>query len=333
MSLLQEVNSSRNGDPVAADIAWRRYLIFPSVTLASSKSRDFEIALNRWRAKEYGFLLAPHQGPRRPRASPEVDSLARMQTFLRGGSLSKAWQSISNKQRLAPINDETIAALRELHPEEVGPEAEEPLTHVDGSFEFNTGLLREVFKKLGKLTSPGVHGLRYEHLQLCLREKGDDFLVVLGKFLKILYQGHVPQWVSPFITMGRIVPFLKDTGKIRPIVLPDTMRKLIAKYLLRKTQKRLLTIFENTQYGVCVPSGASALATKLKLAMENEEYDTLLRLDLRNAFNCISRVAIKAALVKFDLEELFPYFQFYYGRPSALVCCTDTLSSSEKWSY
>ena len=82
------------------------------------------------------------------------------------------------------------------------------------------------------------------------------------------------------------------------------------------------------QRGFRDPGGCEKITTLVRIARESQERLGVLCLDLTNAFNTVSRKAIRTALLKQPpLHPLLPIFDLYYGGPGQLMYYGDSPSS------
>ena len=83
------------------------------------------------------------------------------------------------------------------------------------------------------------------------------------------------------------------------------------------------------QLGCGVPHGGKAAAHAARQYLNNMSPSyLLLKLDFKNAFNCLRRDKMLAA-VKDSAPELFKFILSAYANPSALYCGDQVIMSSE----
>jgi hypothetical protein len=105
--------------------------------------------------------------------------------------------------------------------------------------------------------------------------------------------------------------------KLRPIACGSTWRRLFAKVWSILYTPGYASLFdENGQYGVGSSNGVEKMAAGV--ALMHEVWWTIA-VDLKNAFNSITRQAILAGLTK-HCPQLVPYFvRVYCSSPAALI--------------
>ena len=77
------------------------------------------------------------------------------------------------------------------------------------------------------------------------------------------------------------------------------------------------------------PCGAEAAAHAARLHLNNAQADQLLlKLDFKNAFNCLRRDKMLDAVSQ-SIPDLYPFVHLAYERPSSLFCGDSVVPSEE----
>ena len=103
-----------------------------------------------------------------------------------------------------------------------------------------------------------------------------------------------------------------------PIAVGETLRRLTAKCLCALVKVKASAFFQPLQSGIACTSGSEKVVHGLRKCIDNywdDEDFAVLKTDMRNAFNLVSRDAL--------LQECaIPFFlNFYPGHPGAIVFC------------
>ena len=174
-------------------------------------------------------------------------------------------------------------------------------------------------------------GLRPEHLQAALLVHGNDFLRSLTKLTNHLLAGKAPSEVQAHFAGARLCALSKGENDVRPIAAGETLRRLASKAVCNAIRPKASELFEGKQYGVAAPAGAERVIHMCRLAMssnmENPNF-VMCKVDLRNAFNNVSRAAF-LPLVQEYFPELFPWINWCYSDPSSLTYGARFISSEE----
>jgi len=105
---------------------------------------------------------------------------------------------------------------------------------------------------------------------------------------------------APYLCAARLIPLRKKDGGVRQIAAGDTLRRLVAKWLLASAQGRnaataLATL--QTAFAKGIPCEVVAMGVQAQVdAVHGSTGWLLLQVDLKNAFYSIARPAILVAL-------------------------------------
>ena len=129
----------------------------------------------------------------------------------------------------------------------------------------------------------------------------------------------VPDAVKSHFFGGRLIALKKKDGGIRPIVVGQTLRRLISKLINNYAKEKLATVFAPIQLGVGISGGVEAGVHAVRRYVEYLDADmTVIKLDFRNAFNTIRRDTILEAVVS-AIPEVYSYVHAAYATTSQLV--------------
>ena len=102
-----------------------------------------------------------------------------------------------------------------------------------------------------------------------------------------------------------MIPLGKKGGGIRPITVGHTLRRLAAKCASSVILPSLGNLLAPLQLGCGTPVGCEAVVHAARQFIHNSiSGQTLLKLDFKNAFNCLRRNKMLIA-VKDSVPELF----------------------------
>ena len=101
---------------------------------------------------------------------------------------------------------------------------------------------------------------------------------------------------SPLIFLAaRLTSFSKSGGGVRPIASGEILRRLVGKVLMMHLQPQLFATFGDTQVGIGTPEAVARVIHKIRHTLDSPDFNAplyVLQVDLRNAFNTISRQEI-----------------------------------------
>ena len=84
-----------------------------------------------------------------------------------------------------------------------------------------------------------------------------------------------------------------EVGAVRPIAVGEIWRRLVSKVAARAVKRKVMEKLQN-QMGVGIPNGAEAIVhavNRIYEALKNKENYGMLKIDYKNAFNSVGRVA------------------------------------------
>ena len=181
--------------------------------------------------------------------------------------------------------------------------------------------------------SPGLSGIRYEHLQAILfseHSKADRLAKSafdeLHSLSNDIVQGRLP-WYFYQIWNGSSLTALNkkdaadlETNEImdcRPICKGEAIKKVITKALYKPYMNKIKAGCEPSQFSVGTNGGGSQLIMAITLLLEANPDWVIIALDISNAFNEIQRHSILEELWKdIELKPLWYYNCLLYTSPS-----------------
>ena len=210
---------------------------------------------------------------------------------LLAGMPARALKRLSHNGTLQ-VTNETIDALRKLHPQSPDPHT---ITNMTNQPSILPRFVGPVLKAM-KQSAPGPSGLRADHLLLAFLSEFSDSLILV---LRTIAEGHAPQWLAD----ARLFALPKKCNGVRPIAVGETLRRIAATSLLRSTRSSLPTL---ARQFVVRTDGCVTVANIFRSAIENFNDACVVTIDLRNAFNSVSRDAVLLAV---DNTQLSAYAQ------------------------
>ena len=220
---------------------------------------------------------------------------------------------------LAPNNAETWKLLVAKHPECPCPSVPN-LPPVDTVLphDFN---LKAVLRSFPKLTSAGPSGLRIQHIidasEVPLQT---PILQSLRAIINLLAAGRAPSEVSTFLAGGSLTALNKSKPgsplDVRPIAVGESLRRLTSKCLCAVVKGKAAEFFKPHQFGVACSNGAEKIAHGLRACVNKYWLDddfVVLKVDMKNAFNLVSREAILSECSK-HFPELLPWATWCYSQ-------------------
>lgn len=236
------------------------------------------------------------------------------------GNLKAAIRIITSGDQPATDNPETLQALHERHPAAAPDRHQVQDPSVFSVARFSEADVVAAIRSFPAGSTGGPDGLRPQHLRdlISNRETGAPLLSSLTTLVNCLFEGKCPPTVCPIFFGGRLIALQKKSGGIRPIAIGYTLRRLAAKCANRHAITLLGDSLLPLQLGVGASGGCEAAihSTRRFLAQLPSDH-VLVKLDFVNAFNCVRRDAVLAAVAS-TVPDIYRFCSLAYHHTSIL---------------
>ena len=101
--------------------------------------------------------------------------------------------------------------------------------------------------------------------------------------------GCFPDGVSKLLSASKLIALPKKNSDIRPIAVGESLRRLTAKAICLQNKESFASFLSPLQHGVSMKGGSECLVHHIQLLLESNPGWVILGLDVKNAFNSISR--------------------------------------------
>ena len=241
-----------------------------------------------------------------------------------------------SKDTILSPSEATIQKLKGKHPpkhpgSQSSPEKEDEST----CFKTNKDDLLRAIRSFPKDASGGPDGLLPQHLcDMCEQFLGEPALKLVDTLVSfmnlIVYPGKVPKEFCETFYGANLIALSKEDGGVRPIAVGFTLRRLAAKIVMHANKDFCTLEFSPHQLGVGCPKGAEIAvhAVRSYLQDPSSQGKVLVKIDFKNAFNCIRRDVI-LNLVKIKLPKIYNYVHQCYDHITNLRFGSEILDSSE----
>ena len=180
--------------------------------------------------------------------------------------------------------------------------------------------MKKAIQKFPRGSAAGGSGLSPNHLLELTRAPGADtengLLKAMAAGLDVFARGDAPPKLAEWVAGAPLTALRKSDGGVRPIAVGETIRRLVSSLLLARCTERVREILVPTQLGVAVPMGVEAIVHAVRHVTEKHKTDNqygLLQIDLKNAFNLVSRAAFRKQ-IRLQLPQLAPWVDYCYGK-------------------
>ncbi|XP_055347348.1 uncharacterized protein LOC129594623 isoform X1 [Paramacrobiotus metropolitanus] len=286
--------------------------------------------------------LSRHHHP--PRTRPSGDTTRKRElneerltalatSLLQNNNVRRAVGVVMGEDALAPMNADTLEALRDKHPPE--PEDSDypppPEQLQKPPFVTPAEVLQAVLS-FPSGSAGGCSDLRPQHLKDMLCGPGaveSELCSALTDFVNHVLHNDIPEDIRPFFFGANLIPLAKKDGGIRPIAVGETFRRLVSKMVSQRCTDKMKELCNRVQFGFGTKGGAEAIIHGMRAYLEtpHTEARVIVKLYFKNAFNMLRRDALLRAV-----REHFPaYYSFFwqsYRFSSHLVCGEEALLSA-----
>ena len=241
-----------------------------------------------------------------------------------------AIRELSSDVSLAPDNSQTLDQLKEKHPAapvgvSLPPAPEDDEAHIQVS----SDSVKKAILSFPAGCAGGPDGLKPGHLKHLIGTAGvgNRLLDALTKLVNLILKDKIPEVIRPIFFGANLFALEKKDGGVRPIAVGSTLRRLTTKVGLNLVSRNLANHFEPSQLGYSSRGGSEAAAHAARLYLKSDiRNKVLLKLDIKNAFNCMRRDTILLK-VKEKIPSLYNLFWQAYSGPSHLFYRDTTIPS------
>ena len=166
----------------------------------------------------------------------------------------------------------------------------------------------------------GPSGLTAAHLRDPLLHDTALQALLASVFTRIVNGAGDDAQIGEVLSLCRLIALLKDNGGVRPIAIGEILRRLCGRILLRKHSQAARETLEPIQVGVGTKNGGIAIVHSATALLAAKPHLVLITIDLVNAFNRMSRVAMFQRLraAGSRLRDVIPFVRLFYLQPGKM---------------
>ena len=237
------------------------------------------------------------------------------------GELSAARQALTAGP-LAPGTPQTLAELQDpvrRPQEEYAPLAPEVIAfEPDRPADVPLTMILRNLRRARKGAAPGPSGLTTDTLRLLLDDETST--AHLGQVTQLLAQARVPPTMAAAMALGRLVALQKPNGRVRGIVVGDTLRRLVSRCMAQQYASTFQAACQPHQYALATRAGTEAIVHTLTTLSQTDPNHTILSVDGIGAFDNISRNSMLQELLQLPTaNRCIPFVRMFYGQQSQFV--------------
>ena len=248
-------------------------------------------------------------------SAPYEVHLRKVARLVDEGLLSKAAARLCSRGVEEPSSD-LLERVQALFPVALPPRCPPVLA---SPAEVTTAEIRKLILTAPSGLACGPSALRFEHLRFFTGRKvvcDDAVIDGMTRVVNCALPGELSSCLRPFLCGGRLVPLKKKDGSIRPLIVGEVLRAIIAKIGVRVAAAAAIDL-QPLQVGVGGkgPWIQAAVLTMRGWSERLRENDIILKVDLSNAYNTINRSACLTEVSE-RCPELLAWANWCLGGPS-----------------
>ncbi len=279
--------------------------------------------LKRWKEGDYVSLwndatqLIDHQVKNsKSQQSNQQNNQKKVFKLVAQGRYSDACKTVCSTG-VAPNGIDTYNKLKSKHPE--GPEYATP-NNLPKAIEFEIkDVLRSVFT-FPRGSSGGMFAWTPDLIKSTLdRDNQTKESRVFTELVNLVSSGIVVDEIRPYLAGASLTALNKEGADVRPIASGDPLRRVVSKCYCYNLVDDIRKHFEPLQHG-CSINGTERIIHLFRDLVDKEDVESsklILKLDMKNAFNSVSRQAIFDAVLK-DFPSVSRYVYWCYGKHTLL---------------
>jgi hypothetical protein len=221
--------------------------------------------------------------------------LRKIKRLIEDGQLSRVCQRLSSRG-VAEITPQSKVKISALFPQEPCIPKDSIALQDCLTYDITSSDVIQVIEQEPNGVSPGPCGLHAEILKDAQRHPDQrlvaEFVCVLVLLFNKMKAAELPEDCRSLFCAGRLVPCIKKDGGIRPIVMGCTITNLCSKVLLKQAENTICNVSFLPQVAIGQKgSGLQAAVLAAQSWAATLDGKIILKLDVANAFNAISRRA------------------------------------------
>ena len=236
--------------------------------------------------------------------------IRKVATLARAGEKGRALVAARNDPPV-PVTRDIVQESKGLYP--VDPDPAVPLNnHIPNIFIFQIAeFIPLTLKRMPRLSEPGPLGMRAEHWYDFGTQAGDANMFSL--VIAHIATATIPDAVLQYLRAGQVTPLAKPTGGHRPLLMMSFLRRLALKAIIAAKQSSVIEAAGALQHGVGCKDGANKMIKSIQYFAEADQSRVLVALDLKAAFQNVSRRSMLHSLGQHDPDLATVFSRWYKG--------------------
>ena len=271
-------------------------------------------------------LPEPATAPSDSDAERLTRAVRRARRIVRTGgphALSRAAKALA-LTAMAPMTAATRHKLRELHPQAKSALPPLPPHRAPGVLALDQ-LDKVLRRRVHNGSAPGPSGWTGSHLMLLWEGGSAEAKSGLTLLIRDICNGVFAGEAKKRLLACNLIPLSKKDGGVRPVAVGEVFVKCAAHCAMALIEDDMHHFFPSIQYGVRRAGGSESAAHLIRVILRQSATThpgttVALKIDFKNAFNCVSRALVwQTLLAHRRAEPILKSFYWQYCDPSPLL--------------
>ena len=170
---------------------------------------------------------------------------------------------------------------------------------------------RDIVKRMPRLSELGPLGMRAEHWYDFGSQAGESDL--FARIIAHIATATIPDAVLQYLRAGQVTPLAKPTGGHKPQLMMSFLRRLALKAVIAAKKSSVMDAAGPLQHSVGCQDGANKMIKSIQYFAEADQTRVLVGLDLKAAFENVSRRSMLHSLGQHDPDLATVFSRWYTG--------------------
>lgn len=266
--------------------------------------------------------------PKRANNNPRSHNLTRAMRLASEGQYSRAVRSLCHSPIADLSSPDVLGKLQDLYPKPPAEIVPIPAHNLPSPPEITESEVLKAARGMNPTSAAGPDRFSPRLIRLLAftnisPQAGVTGLSALANLVRRLAKGSLPEQTLPLFSAATLLPIQPKPGKIRPIAIGNSLRRLVTRVLLDPALVDTREFFAPEQLANGVCAGMDSIVHDIRMHMNRkgrrEEY-VFVSIDASNAFNVFSRQQL-LDIIPSKAPSLAAFVNMIYGRsaPPLLV--------------
>ena len=130
--------------------------------------------------------------------------------------------------------------------------------------------------------------------------------------------GKLPKSACELLSTAQLTALPKSSGDVRPIAIGEVLQRITTKTICCQLKQSLSKFFAPIQHCVATDGRSELVVNHIRLLLESNKHWSLLKTDVKNAFNSIRRSYLMQMVYNY-FPEIYNYLFQTYSDSNPLI--------------